>query len=434
MNILSKLSKVLSRFPIKTILIALIIVILLAVGVRNVFMATGNDTLVKSDTNVYKDNLKLEEEFGGESILVLYEAEELLTPSHLEHMKGIEINLQANDSIYTIISPVTLVEEIATNQSDQFQDGIADIIDGLDDMGNKLMNISKEFGGKTQVADMAGISEQLTDVAGSLSSISANIEDSSMKTQLVEASQKLNALSMNMLEGAVAPSTIPSQTIDESNKAQEQLDKPTSQSKGLAEMGEQLKSISVNMETIKDYSDIMTPGLPKKQATLDNMIYEDGKLRTMFEEVVIDNNHMIMMIKFNGSTSDAEKSDVVNTINTYLDTESIDSAETIVSGKPVLDNGIRSSMQESIKQMMGIALLIMIVILFFVFKSRWRLLPLLTVLIAVVGTIGLMGWLQIPITMVSMAVFPILIGLGIDYAIQFQTRYTEEFAKEDSNE
>jgi len=434
MNILSKLSKVLSRFPIKTILIALIIVILLAVGVRNVFMATGNDTLVNSDTNVYKDNLKLEEEFGGESILVLYEAEELLTPSHLEHMKGIEINLQANDSIYTIISPVTLVEEIATNQSDQFQDGIADIIDGLDDMGNKLMNMSKEFGGNTQVADTAGISEQLTDVAGSLSSISANIEDSSMKIQLVEASRKLSGLSMNMLEGAGPPSTIPGQTIDKSNKAKEQLDKPTSQSKGLAEMGEQLKSISVNMESIKDYSDIMTPGLPKKQATLDNMIYEDGKLRTMFEEVVIDNNHMIMMIKFNGSTSDAEKSDVVNTINTYLDTESIDSAETIVSGKPVLDNGIRSSMQESIKQMMGIALLIMIVILFFVFKSRWRLLPLITVLIAVVGTIGLMGWLQIPITMVSMAVFPILIGLGIDYAIQFQTRYTEEFAKEDLDE
>jgi len=31
----------------------------------------------------------------------------------------------------------------------------------------------------------------------------------------------------------------------------------------------------------------------------------------------------------------------------------------------------------------------------------------------------------VPITMVSMAVFPILIGLGIDYAIEFQNRYTE---------
>src|SRR5690625_6108834 len=83
-------------------------------------------------------------------------------------------------------------------------------------------------------------------------------------------------------------------------------------------------------------------------------------------------------------------------------------------------------MQENIHKMMVLALLIMIVVLFFVFKVHWRLLPLLTVLIAVIGTVGIMGWLQIPITMVSMAVFPILIGLGIDYAIQFQNRYAEE--------
>ena len=176
-------------------------------------------------------------------------------------------------------------------------------------------------------------------------------------------------------------------------------------------------------------------------ATLDNMIYDDdGNLRTMFEEVIVDESHMLMMIKLNGGTEDTEKSEVIETINSYLDTEPIDSVDTLVSGKPVLDNAIKSSMKESIQKMMGLALLIMVFVLFIVFKVRWRLLPLLTVFIAVIGTVGLMGWLQIPITMVSMAVFPILIGLGIDYAIQFQNRYEEELAyeqelaKEDSNE
>lgn len=37
-----------------------------------------------------------------------------------------------------------------------------------------------------------------------------------------------------------------------------------------------------------------------------------------------------------------------------------------------------------------------------------------------------MGTINVPMTMVSMAVFPILIGLGIDYSIQFQNRYEEE--------
>src|SRR5699024_9502817 len=218
-------------------------------------------------------------------------------------------------------------------------------------------------------------------------------------------------------------------------KQTEQAEMLSQLADGLAEMGENLQTISENMKTIYDYSDIMTPGLPDNQATLDNMIYDDDdELRPMFEEVVIDDQYMIMMIKLNGDTEDAEKTEVIDTINSYLDTEEMESAETMVSGKPVLDHATRSSMQESIQTMMGLALIIMVIVLSIFFKVRWRLLPLVTVLIAVIGTVGLMGWLQIPITMVSMAVFPILIGLGIDYAIQFQNRYAEEMAKEDSNE
>lgn len=463
MDILNNLSKMLRKFPIKTIMIAIIVVILLAIGIRNVFMATGNDTLVKSNTDVFKDNLKLEEEFGGESIVVLYEADNLLTPSHLEHMKGIENALGTNDSIYTIISPVTLVEEIARKQSNQFQDGISEIMNGLVDMGNKLIKISEEIGGNSQSdtdrkhQDMNSpsfeeetkkiqgsydeFSKQIDEVAEKLYLLSKDIEGPSKKEELEKASQKLGGLSQQIHNLSEDTKRVPTNSDQKNSdltniqvQLKEQVNKLNTLSESLSEMGGKLKSISENIETINKYSDIMTPGLPKKQATLDNMIYEDGKLRTMFKEVVVDDNHMVMMIKFNGNVNDSEKSDVVNIINTYLDTETMDSIDTIVSGKPVLDNGIRSSMRESIKQMMGIALLIMIVILSFVFQSRWRLLPLLTVLIAVIGTIGLMGWLQIPITMVSMAVFPILIGLGIDYAIQFQTRYTEEMAKEDLNE
>ena len=179
----------------------------------------------------------------------------------------------------------------------------------------------------------------------------------------------------------------------------------------------------------------MEPGLPDNQATLDNIIYGgNNELRPMFKELVIDGRYMIMMIKLKGETDDSGKTRVIDTINNYLVAEKIETAETMVSGKPVLDNATRTSMQESIQAMMGLALVIMIIVLSILFKVRWRILPLMIVLLAVIGTVGLMGWLQIPITMVSMAVFPILIGLGIDYAIQFQNRYAEEMAKEDSSE
>src|SRR5690625_5446564 len=118
-------------------------------------MAKRNYTLVKTDSDVYRDNSMLEKEFGGESIIVLYESDDLLTPAHLEHMKGLENTLQTTDSIYSIISPVTLVEEIASKQSDTFQEGIVDVIDGFFEMGSQLyvigINIKVNDDGRSNI-------------------------------------------------------------------------------------------------------------------------------------------------------------------------------------------------------------------------------------------------------------------------------------------
>jgi predicted RND superfamily exporter protein len=100
--------------------------------------------------------------------------------------------------------------------------------------------------------------------------------------------------------------------------------------------------------------------------------------------------------------------------------------DTLVSGKPVLDLDIRESMMDSMRIMMITAGVIMILVLLVLFPVRMRLLPLIVVLTAVIATVGIMGHASIPLTMVSMAVFPVLIGLGIDYSIQFHSRYQEE--------
>src|SRR5699024_5433406 len=147
-------------------------------------------------------------------------------------------------------------------------------------------------------------------------------------------------------------------------KQEEQADMLGTLGKGLATMGENLHSISENIKTMHDYSDMMTAELPKNQATLDDMIYDDSAHRPKFEEVVVDDNNMVMMVKLEGNTTDEEKNEVVEMINNYLDKEKMDTIDTLVSGKPVLDNAIKSSMQGSIQKMMGLALIIMVVVLF----------------------------------------------------------------------
>ena len=67
----------------------------------------------------------------------------------------------------------------------------------------------------------------------------------------------------------------------------------------------------------------------------------------------------------------------------------------------------------------------MAVTLLLVFRSTLRLLPLVIALVAAALAFGLFGLLGGTLTMASIAVLPILIGLAVDYAIQFQSRYDE---------
>ena len=68
----------------------------------------------------------------------------------------------------------------------------------------------------------------------------------------------------------------------------------------------------------------------------------------------------------------------------------------------------------------------MALVLALVFRSRLRLLPLAVALGAVAITFGLMSLLGASLTMASIAVLPVLLGLGVDYAIQCQARASEE--------
>jgi len=101
-----------------------------------------------------------------------------------------------------------------------------------------------------------------------------------------------------------------------------------------------------------------------------------------------------------------------------------------VTGKPALMQSITEEMAKSNGPILALAGLLMIVALMISFNHvKWSLLPIPIVFLGVTWTFGAMGFLQIPFTMVSMSAFPVLIGIGIDYAIQFHNRIDEEFLK-----
>ena len=97
-----------------------------------------------------------------------------------------------------------------------------------------------------------------------------------------------------------------------------------------------------------------------------------------------------------------------------------------VTGAPVLVEDLAAALTDSLLRLLVVAILVMAIVLALVFRSRLRLLPLAVALAAVAITFGLMSLLGASLTMASIAVLPVLLGLGVDYAIQYQARVEEE--------
>ncbi|MBJ7458166.1 MAG: MMPL family transporter [Thermoleophilaceae bacterium] len=93
-----------------------------------------------------------------------------------------------------------------------------------------------------------------------------------------------------------------------------------------------------------------------------------------------------------------------------------------VTGAPVVLTGVEESIQKAIVVLLIAALLVMAIALLIVFPAELRLLPLMLALMAAAMTYGLLALTGSTIGVGAVAVLPVLVGLAVDYAIQFHAR------------
>ena len=103
-----------------------------------------------------------------------------------------------------------------------------------------------------------------------------------------------------------------------------------------------------------------------------------------------------------------------------------DNATVTITGTPTFLTDINDYLQGGMLTLGSIAVLVMIVILVVAFGVRWRLLPLAGMVVGVVWGFGAFGFTGTSLSLVTIAGLPILIGLGIEFAIQVQNRIEEE--------
>ncbi len=475
------------KTPFKVLLVTILIFALLIAGAVKVNMATGSETLVDIKGDAYISNKLMEENFGGDSILVLFEGEkeDLLSVENIEKIWNLEQRFKYEDNIFSFMSTASIVNQMANKQSNMIKDQVLTISEGLSDVSTKLKEVGTELESK-DIKDPKVIEEKLAGLSnvtgafdklikgqnnlstgasqlqGGLFSVSEGLSSASgqlaqlsnLAGENQELKMKLTMISENIGKSAEGIMTMSNNTSNLKTGADNtakglanissQLSKETSEMKagltgginpnelkemaaGFVKIGENLADISKGLATFHSKSSMMVANIPTSQVELDTILYdEDSNLRSIFNDVIVDDTHIMMVVKLQGNLGDEYKDLIYQDLSSALEKEDFKNVSFLVSGKPVLDSSLRWEMKSNMKIMVALAVALMFIILLLVFHIRWRVLSLGIIFVSVIATLGFMGTMSVPMTMVSMAVFPILIGLGIDYSIQLQNRYEEE--------
>ena len=109
-----------------------------------------------------------------------------------------------------------------------------------------------------------------------------------------------------------------------------------------------------------------------------------------------------------------------------LEGASFEGFDLTITGSPVYLAEINDYLQGGMLTLGAAALGLMAVVLAVMFRVRWRLLPLVSVVIGVLWSFSLLGIIGIDLSLVTISGLPILIGVGIDFAIQVHNRVEEE--------
>lgn len=101
-----------------------------------------------------------------------------------------------------------------------------------------------------------------------------------------------------------------------------------------------------------------------------------------------------------------------------------------VTGSPFITNIILSFLQKDAVFTTSLAALIILLLLFIIQKSiKKGFLVFIPLLLGLTWTLGTLGWLNIPISVATVGVGAMILGLGVEYGVFVVSRYEEERVK-----
>jgi len=148
----------------------------------------------------------------------------------------------------------------------------------------------------------------------------------------------------------------------------------------------------------------------------------------MLERILPSNMMTIGVVSLEPGISAEVKTQILNNIESIIRiSDPPPGLKVFVTGDAAFNKQMEEEMGTSMGVLIGAAMLLMILAVGVFFSHvSYRFLPVLVVASGLIMTFGVMGIVGIPISMIVIGAFPVMIGIGIDYAIQFQSRFDEE--------
>ncbi len=131
-----------------------------------------------------------------------------------------------------------------------------------------------------------------------------------------------------------------------------------------------------------------------------------------------------------GLSEDAKSATLKNVESLIAQSSPPPGVKVSVSGSVAFSEQMKTEMGSSMGVLIGGAMVLMVIVMGILFAyASHRFLPVLFVGIGLTTALGFMGLAGIQLNMAVLGAFPVMIGLGIDYGIQFHARLDEEARK-----
>ncbi len=359
--------------------VVLLITVVLGVGLTRLEFATGQDSYLNSDEQIAIDNVAYQDLFGGQIMLTMFTLDEGVT--HADVVTG------ANRQTFLDVAE-ELCGEIVDGSctANPVIRSVVTPLDGLE-LANNL--IQKPY---ADPASDVPASSPLEAIAGTL------LSDAIEREEPGSTEQQARVTDQNRTACRLLGITLDGSECDETGFGS---------GDGLS-----LDQGRANVE---------------QPEWVDFLLYgNDGSIRRSLETFFPDERHMMMITRLTGNASIEVEGEGALAVKAAWADREIEGAEIVVTGAPVLLKDLNDYLRGGLLQLGGIAVVVMALLLLVMFTVRWRLLPLGVILIGCTWTFGLAGYLGIPLSVVTIAGLPVLLGMGIDYAIQVHARVEEE--------